>query len=177
MESGNWKKCLYQFLLNYRATPHSMTGFAPAQLLFNCEIRTKLPQTITSKNDQTLREKDKQAKEKMKQNADKRSQARNANILVGDTVLLRQKKQNKWSTRFDPVPFQVVRRKGCMVTVSRNGRFVTRNISLFKKVSMSSCHETELEDDTDDDLSEKFNDGNDNQVEAPQAHSVPRYPI
>ena len=43
-EGRDWRKDLYQFLLNYRATPHSTTGFAPFELLFNCKIKTKLPQ-------------------------------------------------------------------------------------------------------------------------------------
>ena len=43
-EGKNWKQHLYQFLLNYRATPHSTTGFAPAELLFGRKIWMKLPQ-------------------------------------------------------------------------------------------------------------------------------------
>ena len=53
-EGKEWKRDLYRFLLNYRATPHSTTGFSPSELLFNRKIRTKLPtsgvekQSITS---------------------------------------------------------------------------------------------------------------------------------
>ena len=35
----DWKKDLYMFLLNYRATPHTTTGFAPSHLLFNRLIK------------------------------------------------------------------------------------------------------------------------------------------
>ena len=41
MERRDWKKELHIFLLNYRATPHATTGFSPAKLLFNREIKTK----------------------------------------------------------------------------------------------------------------------------------------
>ena len=34
-EGQQWKKHLYRFLLNYRATPHTTTGFAPAEILFH----------------------------------------------------------------------------------------------------------------------------------------------
>jgi len=34
VEDKNWKQELYRFLRNYRATPHSTTGAAPATLLF-----------------------------------------------------------------------------------------------------------------------------------------------
>ena len=40
-EHKNWKKELYSFLLNYRATPHSTTKFSPAELLFNLKIKMK----------------------------------------------------------------------------------------------------------------------------------------
>ena len=32
LEKKNWRKELYRFLLNYRATPHTTTKFAPAKL-------------------------------------------------------------------------------------------------------------------------------------------------
>lgn len=35
VEEKNWKDGLYRFLLSYRATPHTVTGFSPAKLLFN----------------------------------------------------------------------------------------------------------------------------------------------
>ena len=47
-EKKNWKKELYKFLLNCRATPHTTTGFPPSELLFNRKIRTKL-RTSSSK--------------------------------------------------------------------------------------------------------------------------------
>jgi hypothetical protein len=40
-EGKSCKKHLYQFLLNYRATPHITTEFAPAELLFSRKIQTK----------------------------------------------------------------------------------------------------------------------------------------
>lgn len=48
--------------------------------------------------------KDSLAKDRMKKHADKRSRAQESDIRVGDTVLIRQRKANKWSTRFDPSP-------------------------------------------------------------------------
>ena len=125
-DGRDWQKDLYQFLLNYRATPHSTTGFAPSELLFNRKIKTKLPQISMKRNsdiDRTVQKNDERAKERMKKYADKRSRATVSNIQVGDTVLIRQRKQNKWSTKFDPFPFIVVRRKGTMITASRNGKY------------------------------------------------------
>ena len=36
-----WESNLIEFLRNYRATPHSSTGVAPYQLMFQSNARTK----------------------------------------------------------------------------------------------------------------------------------------
>ena len=155
-EGRDWRKDLYQFLLNYRATPHSTTGFAPAELLFNRKIKTKLPQVSTKRNsdiDRTVQKNDERAKEK---HANKRSRARVSNIRVGDTMLIRQRKQNKWPTKFDPFPFIVVRRKGTMITTSRNGKYISRNVSHFKKInSPYRSPQSDISDDDTDILPER----------------------
>ena len=69
-ENKNWKRAIFKFLLNYRATPHSTTGKSPAELLFNREIHTKLPELVLENNaevHQELEEKDRKAKSKMKE--------------------------------------------------------------------------------------------------------------
>ena len=86
----------------------------------------------------SVQKKDQQAKAKMKEHADKRSHAQCSDIKVGDKVLIRQRRKNKFSTKFDPSPFEVVRVSGTMVTVTRNEKYVTRNISLFKKINPST---------------------------------------
>ena len=90
-EKKNWKKELYMFLLNYRATPHTTTGFPPSELLFNRKIRTKLPQVVNISDklkDDKVRQADELAKWKMKVNADRSRQAKKSSIHIGDTVLL-----------------------------------------------------------------------------------------
>ena len=129
------------FLLNYRATPHTTTGYPLSDLLFNHLIRTKLPQVVTvcdERKDEIVRQKDEQAKTNMKQNSDKKRRAQDSVIQMGEaqspglcnsdgrySFAIRQKKHSKFSTRFDPHPFRVVRKKGTMITAARNGKFVT----------------------------------------------------
>ena len=184
-EQKNWKKELYTFLLNYRATPHSTTGYPPAELLFNRSIRTKLPQTVTVRDkpkDSVVRFKDEKAKSKMKQYADAKRKAKNTVIQVGDTVLLRQKKQNKFSTKFDPSPFKVTRKKGTMITALRNEKYVTRNASLFKKVNFRlSEGEEEESDEDEDDCSTDTNPNDRNNHRPPNdqnnENTTRRYPL
>ena len=110
-EGRNWKSFLYQFLLNYRATPHSTTGIAPAQLLFNRKITTKLPEISQPENtptDTAVRVRDAKAEHKMKKRADKRARSCQSSVKIGDTVLVRQKKKDKFTTKFDPAPYKVI---------------------------------------------------------------------
>ena len=58
----------------------------------------------------------------MKRYADKKRKAQPSKLVAGDMVLMKQKKHTKFSSKFDPVP---VRLKGTMVTVVRNGKYVT----------------------------------------------------
>ena len=128
---------LYRFLLNYRATPHLTTKHAPAELLLNREIRTKLPSKFHKKISELgeeVRKNDIKAKQIMKENADRKSRAKERIAGIGDLVLVRQKRKNKFSTKFDPRPYHVVRVKGTMITACRDGHYVTRNISFYKKL-------------------------------------------
>ena len=178
-EGKNWKSEIYSFLLNYRATPHSTTEKAPAELLFNRQIRTKLPQIINETEDIEIREKDKKEKEKMKDYSDKKRHAKPSYIKVGDMILIRQNKASKLSTRFDPNPFTVVKRKGTMITATRNGKYLTRNISLCKKVKgrpqKDNSNDSEIEDLYGDDDSNT----NQGQNEPPtlQCENQRRYPV
>ena len=152
LEGQDWKRAIFKFLLNYRATPHSTTGHSPATLLFNRNIRTKLPHPVKenkSNMHQKLKEKDSKAKAKMKDHADEKSRAKTSAIVVGDIVLVRQSKENKLSTRYDPKPYKVVKRRGSRITVLRNGHYVTRNISFFKKLTGKVDDEIDSATETD----------------------------
>ena len=111
-EGKQWTKQLFKFLLNYRTTPHSTTGFPPTQLLFNCKVRNKLPQIESASPDKgdRVQQKDNEAKEKMNEYADTKWRACRSQLKVGDIVLVSQKKENKFSMRFDPSPFRIVRK-------------------------------------------------------------------
>ncbi len=67
----------------------------------------------------------------MKEKADKRSHSCQPNIQI------RQKKRDKFSTKFDPAPYKVIEVKGSMVTATRNKKSITRNVSHFKQIPTS----------------------------------------
>lgn len=77
-EKGNWREDLNKYLHMYRATPHSTTLKSPAELMFNRNIRDKLP-TIKQPLellDGEVRDRDKIMKEKGKIYGDKKTKCK-----------------------------------------------------------------------------------------------------
>ena len=76
---------------------------------------------------------DAEVKAKTKAYADKSMNARPSDAQVGDQVLVRQEKKDKFSTPFAPTPFQVVSKTGNSVVVeSQGGTQFSRNTSHVK---------------------------------------------
>jgi transposase InsO family protein len=68
----NWHNELYTFLLQYRNTPQLTTGRTPAELLFHRTVMTKVTEMSKFKVPNSLKNRDKEQKQKMKYYADKR---------------------------------------------------------------------------------------------------------
>ncbi len=71
-----------------------------------------------------------QQKEKVKKYVDRTRKAKDTDSKVGDTVLVRQDKKNKFSTSYDPQPYKVVSIKGSSVTARRRDKDITRHASV-----------------------------------------------
>ncbi|CAB4026127.1 PREDICTED: uncharacterized protein K02A2.6-like [Paramuricea clavata] len=147
IEKKNWKQAMNQFLLNYRATPHSTTNISPSESLNNRKIKTMLPEMpCSSKPEQkAMAEYDARKKEQMKSCADNRRGAKESCIKPGDTVLLKQPKENKFSAPYNPQPFVVEKKKGTMVTAKNDSKVVTRNSSQFKVILTKSAKHDDKE--------------------------------
>jgi hypothetical protein len=137
-DKKNWRHELTKFLRAYRATPHTMTGVTPAALLFNdrkyATNLPSLPRTTTSEVLQRAVERDSLQKQRMKKNADNKQNVREANIKVGDQVLLKQIKRNKLSLAYEVKPYTVVHLKGSQITATNDIHTVTRHVNLFKAI-------------------------------------------
>jgi transposase InsO family protein len=131
-----WREELTNFLRNFRATPHSSTGKAPATAFFNRQLRTKLPDVHTNARDPAgIQETDQKAKRKMKKYADSKAYVKPSRVRPGDTVVLkRDPSHRKSETPYEPKPYKVISCKGSMVTATRGEKTVTRNSSFFKLV-------------------------------------------
>ena len=92
---------MFSFLRNYRATPHCTTDYAPATVLLGRPIGIKILTVnakVTDRFDPNLmREND---MKKIKQNAENQRCIKEWQINVGDSVLVKQRKENKFSQPF-----------------------------------------------------------------------------
>ncbi len=147
----DWKRGLYAYLLNYCDTVHPSTGQSPYMPSFGRTIRTKIP-TAAPQEERLQRQvqlHDQQAKARAKAYADESRGTAPHKFQEGDTVLVRQQKQNKLSMPFESKPYIVDNIKGSLVSAERVGdrRKITRNSSHFKKVNIDPTeHETYAED-------------------------------
>ena len=123
----------------YRSTPHSVTLKSPAELMFNRNIRDKLPvfqQAIEI--DSELADRDFVSKDKGKESVDGKRKERINEIKQGDEVVLkRQVPANKLSSTFEPTIFKVVQKKGSEVIVENPAMGVSyrRNVAHCKKIT------------------------------------------
>jgi hypothetical protein len=75
----------------------------------------------------------------MKEYVDDRNKAKPATFQIGDDVLVRQRKCNKFSSYNNPIPYHVVAIKaGSMITAENAKHKITRNSSHFKKITRPS---------------------------------------
>ena len=144
IEGKNWKQELYKFLRQYRATPHSTTHVSPYEALNSRKLKTWLPKTPTTCYKQqlsmfqhpsaSLAQRDSLQKQEMKIYTDQKGNAQERKITPEEVVLMKQHKQNKLSTPYNPNPFVVKDTKGAMITASNGSDTVKRNSSHFKVV-------------------------------------------
>ena len=86
----SWKQELFKFLLDYRTTPHCTTGAPSATILFGRTIKNCLPHLIIPiAEDSSIKERDTEAKRKIKQYADRKTYVKPNDLRVGDTVIIK----------------------------------------------------------------------------------------
>ena len=94
-----------------------------------------------------------------KYNADKTRHAKESEITEGNTVLLKQQAENKLSPTFKCEPYQVLSKRGNIVTIQRDGVQYKRNITYVKKYHKEHdshptepCENLDMNRDRDDDV-------------------------
>ena len=140
-EGRNWRFALDDWLLAYRNTPHSITGQAPAVLMFGRNLNDKLPAlhpTSPKATDPTsIREQDTRTKAKSKQYHDNKNTVASPILKVGDTVAIRNEKKSKLSLPWLKTPFKVTAVKGDSVVVEGENQRLMRHSTAVKKLPES----------------------------------------
>ena len=100
------------YLMQFRATPHTTMKKSPAELLFGRKFVTKLPGLRTNpargrRDIEEAREEDRRAKDKMKEYKDDSREVKEHGIKVGDLVIAKRK-VTKCDSVYDPNPYKVV---------------------------------------------------------------------
>ena len=97
IEGRLWKQELNRFLLQYRTTPHTTTGFPPAELLFNRTVQAMQASSSPKKNVTNRHREARKNEEKRqmynKENANNLRNAKKSGIKVGDHILVKQEKK------------------------------------------------------------------------------------
>ena len=123
--------------MKLRRTPLScILQVPPLGLLFNRKMRRKLPELHAGCHlDLETRDRDAEVKAKTKAYADKAANAKPSDIAVGDQVLVRQERKDKFLTPlFNPTPYHVVSKTGNSVIVEApGGTQYSRNTSHVKR--------------------------------------------
>lgn len=138
MEKKELRECLYEYLLMYNATPHTVTGRSPSELFFKRQCRDKIPslRETAQEDDSEIRDKDKEQKEKGREYGDRRPQAKESDLVEGDKVYIKEMENNKLSLNYNPAPHVVEDRNGGDVTVrnEQTGQTLRRNVLHLKRV-------------------------------------------
>ncbi|XP_041979479.1 uncharacterized protein K02A2.6-like [Aricia agestis] len=139
IEKKNLQETLWEYLMMYNSTPHSVTGKTPSDLFFKRQNRDKIPaiQDINKEDDSEVRDRDMEKKGKGKEYADKRRGANNLDLNEGEKVYIKEMdKGNKLTTNYNPTPHIVERAKDGDVTVrnEETGQMLRRNVVHLKRV-------------------------------------------
>ena len=116
-----------------------VTGISPHRMMTSRDPRTKLPQIPVDTPDlhKTVLKRHEDAKMKQKMYAEQQRNIKPHTLKCGDLVLVKQKKMNKLSTPYDPIPYIVEKVKGSMIVAERSlgkRKSITRNSSEFRKL-------------------------------------------
>lgn len=143
-QGRDWKNDVYDFLLAYRNTPHSITNETPAKLMFGRNLKDKLPDYSDADVQGSwakLQKTDHIKKEKGRIYGDNKRRAKHSAIDIGDHVVVKNfLKRNKLTPTFDPQPYIVTNKNGTRLTLKNleTGVEYDRHINHTKRLTCNS---------------------------------------
>ncbi|XP_024891451.1 uncharacterized protein K02A2.6-like [Temnothorax curvispinosus] len=146
LERKDWKQEILDYLLMYRSSPQASTGVSPAELMFGRKIKTKMPELRGIRNnlDEAIRDRDAWKKLKSKERYDLRNNAKESELKLGDTVLLKTIKRDKLSPEYESVKYEVVDLAGDNVKIKNaDEKMFKRNVAHVKKFNRAGPSESD----------------------------------
>ncbi|XP_064622360.1 uncharacterized protein LOC135484656 [Lineus longissimus] len=134
LSGADREQAIQNMLVAYRSTPHIWIGVSPYQAMMNRDVRTKLDYFEPAQpEDDPIAETDRAYKEKIQRQSTNRNTRRHS-FVVGDYVLVKQPKRNKWSTAYEPAFYIIFRIDGSSIAARRtpDGKEIYRDSSHFK---------------------------------------------
>ena len=156
----NWKQNLPTFLRQYRGTPHSSTGKSPHLALTGRHMNVGIPFLNFSNDQQSIKlhreilQYDNKRKLATKLYADAKRHTKQSDMKIGDTVLAKQRRQNKLTPKYNPKPYIITNKKGSCITAKRGHDRIIRNSSFFKRINIPQTHADKDEFASDDEEGE-----------------------
>ena len=130
---------IQNMLMGYRSTPHPATGHTPYEALMKRNVRTKLDSKNFRKREnyhnmeQEITKRDREYKKKWN-DQQRRPKCKEQHFKIGDKVLLKKRKINKWSTSHEKEFYEIIEIHGSTVEARRrsDGRTIERDASKFR---------------------------------------------
>ena len=125
--------------MGYRSTPHPATGYCPYEALMKRNVRTKLDYDSFSINrnyhkmELEITQRDKEYKRSW-ENQHRHPTVQKHRFKIGDKVLPKKRKINKWSPAFEKEFYKITGIRESTIQAKRksDGRMMTRDASKFK---------------------------------------------
>lgn len=137
----DWRKAVDEYVYSYNTTPHSVTGKSPMELLTGRPVKDLLPSLRTEpywKRDEGTRDKDTIKKMQGKLYADKQRHAKESDIVVGDSVMIKNYEMGKLEPSFRSEKYTVIHKSGSdVVVLSADGAKYRRPVAHLKKWPVS----------------------------------------
>ena len=138
-DGKSWQKELPKILMLYRASPHPVSGKSPAMLLFNRELRMKVPHIESHVNtalDREHREQCDSYQTRLKIYHDAKQHAAPHDFNIGDIVYCANMTPNKLDSKFSPAKHVIIKSQGrdtfSVVNVT-TGATLVRNAKYLKR--------------------------------------------
>lgn len=134
-----FRKELADAMMAHNSAVHTVSGEVPENVMFGRRLRRSLPlvkSAVVDIDGEQMRQRDWNSKMKAKQHEDRKRRARDSDIAVGDTVVLRREHQKKGESNYGPEELTVVdKRNGDLTMTAPDGHVVRRNVTVAKKVA------------------------------------------